>query len=132
MIDKSYQLFIDKSSNFLNKKIEDVGAEKVTYVDENQGKVYDGIKVVGTSGKTYVIAYDLKESFVFMSPDEQDVNPHSSETVLYKGGSYICMIDQSKMKATVGYDTVVSKLLSLKNDSVIASTIYNLEDELNK
>ena len=131
MIDKSYQIFINKSKEFLNKKVIETEAEYIKYFDKNQNKIYDGVKVIGTSGKEYIIAYTLKESFVFMNPiiDNSDYN----ETLpVYTSGTYICMIDQSKMKATVGYDTVVSKLLSLRHDSVIASTIYNLEDELNK
>lgn len=132
MIDKSYQLFINKSKDFLDKKVNDTASEHVKYIDVNQNKVYQGVKVVGSSGKTYVIAYDLKESYVFMNPTIDTTNVVDDELPIYTGGTYICMIDQSKMKATVGYDTVVSKLLSLKHDSVIASTIYNLEDELNK
>ena len=136
MIDKSYQLFIDKSRGFLDKKVSELGAEHVMYYDENQGKNYAGINVTGTSGKTYTIAYDLKESFVFMDSEDDGVAEQYADNEpkrkQYKNGTYICMIDQSKMKASVGFDTVVSKLLSLKNDSVIASTIYNLEDELNK
>jgi len=127
MIDKSYQLFIDNSKTFLNKKVDDLGASHTTYHDNN-GTAYDAIKVTGLSGTNYIIAYNLKESFVFMNADVKD----ETENKIYDNGTYICMIDQSKMKASVGYDTVVSKLLSLKNDSVIASTIYNLEDELNK
>jgi hypothetical protein len=133
MIDKSYQIFINKSKEFLDKKVLETESEHVKYYDKNQNKIYDAIKISGSSGKEYVIAYDLKESFVFMSPivnTTLDV-PYITETI-YEQGTYICMIDQSKMKATVGYDTVVSKLLSLRHDSVIASTIYNLEDELNK
>ena len=131
MIDKSYQIFIDKSKKFLDKKVADTGAEHVQYYDSNQNHIYDGLKITGLSGRTYIIAYDLKESFVFMSPEESD-KCGANDLPAYEGGTYICMIDQSKMKAAVGYDTVVSKLLSLKNDSVIASTIYNLDDELKK
>jgi len=127
MIDKSYQIFIDNSRTFLNKKVEDLGASHTTYHDSN-GTEYEAITVAGLSGTNYIIAYNLKESFVFMNPEVKD----EADNKIYDNGTYICMIDQSKMKASVGYDTVVSKLLSLKNDSVIASTIYNLEDELNK
>ncbi len=137
MIDKSYKLFIDKSKTFLEKKVTDLNAEFVKYNDHNTGTIYDAIKVTGSSGKEYIIAYTLKESFVFMTPELEDVvddavDDVENDVTHYTKGVYICMIDQSKMKATVGYDTVVSKLLSLKNDSVIASTIYNLEDELKK
>ena len=132
MIDKSYQIFINKSKEFLDKKVIETTSEHIKYYDANQNKVYDAIKVTGTSGKTYAIAYDLRESFVFMNPTINTAITEPDTDDVYHGGTYICMIDQSKMKATVGYDTVVSKLLSLRHDSVIASTIYNLEDELNK
>jgi len=131
MIDKSYQLYIDKSKEFLTKKVEDLDCNYVKYFDKQNKVEYDGIKVTGLSGKNYVIAYNLKESFVFMNPELDNIVAETDKEI-YINGTYICMIDQSKMKSTVGYDTVVSKLLSLKNDSVIASSIYNLEDELNK
>lgn len=132
MIDKSYEIFIGKSKEFLDKKVLETSAEHVQYFSKDQNKIYDGIKVKGSSGREYVIAYNLKESFVFMSPVHKTDLTEVEDKDVYEDGTYICMIDQSKMKATVGYDTVVSKLLSLKHDSVIASTIYNLEDELNK
>ena len=71
MIDKSYQLFIDKSKKFLDKKVTDLDAKHTTYHDDNQ-KSYDAIQVTGMSGKNYIIAYTLNESFVFMNPDVKD------------------------------------------------------------
>lgn len=127
LIDQSYKVFMERSKEFLNKKVEEAKGEFVKYNDPNRRKVLDGIKVKGSSGRSYVIAYDSQESFVFMAPVKQ-----SGEENTYTKGTYICMIDQSSIKSNIGYDTVISKLLSLKNDSVIASKIYNLEEELNK
>lgn len=129
LIDSSYKAFMEKSKKFLKDKIEEVEGEEVLYFDTTRKKQLSGVKVTGTSGKDYIVAYDSKESFVFMSPifkcKEGEVN-------IYEKGNYICMIDQSNIKSNIGYDTVISKVMSLKHDSVIASRIYNLEDELNK
>jgi len=61
---------------------------------------------------------------VFMDPEID------SESKEYKEGKYICMIDQSNIKSNISYDTIVAKILALKNDSSIAHTIYNLAEEL--
>ena len=125
LIDASYEAFVKKSKEFLDKKVEEIDGEFVEYYDENRNKKLDGIKLTGMSGNSYIIAYDSKESFVFM-------NPSVKEDKTYESGNYICMVDQSNIKSNIGYDTVISKMLSLKHDSMIASQIYNLEDELNK
>ena len=124
LIDESYKAFMNRSKEYLEKKVKETDSEFVRYHDDNRKRMLDGIKVKGTSGKNYVIAYDAQESFVFMSPNKEGTH--------YTKGKYICMIDQSSIKSNIGYDTVISKLLSLKNDSVIASQIYNLEEELGK
>ena len=64
----------NKSKEFLDKKVLETSSEKVKYYDKNQNKVYDAIKVTGTSGRVYIIAYDLKESFVFL-----DANINTAE-----------------------------------------------------
>lgn len=126
LINASYKAFMKKSKEFLEKKIKDVEGTHVKYHDTNRKTILEGIRIKGSSGNWYIIAYDSKESFVFMNPDEHEDGDS------YKDGTYICMIDQSNIKTNIGYDTVVSKMLSLKNDSMIASQIYNLEEELNK
>ena len=129
LIDSSYKVFLEKSKNFLNSKIEEIGGTRVKYYDRTRRKILEGIHVTGQSGKNYIVAYNSKESFVFMDPSLDKSDEDIKE---YSGGTYICMIDQSSIKSNIGYDTVISKIMSLKNDSVISSKIYNLEDELNK
>lgn len=132
LIDSAYEEFKSKSLEFLNKKIDDVNGEQVFMKHEN-GKIMNGVKIIGTSKNTYVIAYNLTESFVYSSPtltnDKKIVDEKSYD--IYSGGKYICMIDQSKIKSAIGYDTVISKMMALKNDSYIAGQIYNLAEELN-
>ena len=123
LIDATYEAFKKKSKEFLDKKVSDNEGEYVNYKNKKSGKILDAISITGMSGNQYVIAYDSKNSYVFM-------NPEVDEDKIYKEGKYICMIDQSNIKSNIGYDTVVSKLMALKNDSIIAGTIYNLEEEL--
>ena len=123
LIDSTYKAFKDKSREYLNKKVDELQGQHVKYFNKKAHKVIDGILIKGTSGKTYVIAYNSKDSYVFMEPEK-------NESGEYKEGKYICMIDQSNIKSNISYDTIVSKLLALKNDSSIAHTIYNLQEEL--
>lgn len=123
LIDSSYTKFKDKAKAFLDKKVEDTQSEYVKYFNKKSRKTMEAIKVTGLSGNIYIIAYNENDSFVFLNPVRKDD--------VYEDGKYICMIDQSNIKSNIGFDTVVSKLMSLKNDSSIAHTIYNLEEELN-
>lgn len=123
LIDTAYNSFKKKAKEFLDKKVEDTGSEYTKYHNKSNRRVMEAIKVTGESGREYIVAYDQKESYVF-------IDPENSEDGVYTGGKYICMVDQSNIKSNIGYDTVVSKVMSLKNDSVIASKIYNLEEEL--
>jgi len=129
LIDESYKLFIQRSKEFLDKKVNDTGSEYVKYHEKHKNKLMDGIKVVGSSGNVYVIAYNSEDSLVYMNPDKQELDDGIPQ---YEEGNYICMIDQSSIKSNIGYDTVISKMMALKHDSTVASSIYNLEDELNK
>lgn len=122
LIDASYTAFKNKSKEFLEKKMKDIGATHVEYLNKKSHKILDAILVKGTSGNEYVIAYNSKDSFVFMNPDINDGT--------YSDGKYICMVDQSNIKSNIGYDTVISKMLAVKNDSVISEQIYNLKDQL--
>lgn len=124
LIDSAYESFKEKSKQFLDKKVKDLDGEYCTYLPENKRKPLEAIKITGISGKTYCIAYDNKDSFVFIDPQMKEGDTH------YSNGKYICMVDQSNIKSNIGYDTVISKMMSLKNDSLIAGTIYNLEEEL--
>jgi len=123
IIDDSYRIFMEKSKEYLNEKIAETGSQKIIYHDAHLKKRMDGVLLTGTSGNTYVIAYDLNESLVYMNPIAHDNH--------YIDGKYICMVDQSSIKSTIGYDSVISKILALKNDSIISSKIYNLDEELN-
>ena len=128
LIDSTYKAFKDKSREYLNKKVEELGGSHVEYYNKKSRKLMEAVYVIGLSGKNYVIAYDSKNSYVFMDPEKDaEVN---SEIDQYKEGKYICMIDQSNIKSNISYDTIVAKLLALKNDSSIAHTIYNLQEEL--
>lgn len=131
LIDASYDAFKNRAKEFLDKKVEDTGSEYVRYFNKKSRKKMDGVKVQGTSGNIYVIAFDNSNSFVFVDPVKSEKQPQDLDVDLYEDGKYICMIDQSNIKSNIGYDTVVSKLMALKNDSSVASTIYNLEEELN-
>jgi hypothetical protein len=124
LIDSTYDKYKTNAKEFLNKKVTDLGASHVKYNNQRSRKIMDAIYVTGASGRHYVIAYDFKDSFVFMDPVVD-----SGENT-FKDGKYICMIDQSNIKSNISFDTVVSKLMALKNDSSIAHTIYNLQDEL--
>lgn len=126
LIDSAYESFKNRSKEFLEKKVKDVDGEFCKYYNKANRKLLDAIKLTGMSGKEYTIAYDSKDSYVFMSAEK------NAEKECYENGTYICMIDQSNIKSNIGYDTVISKLLALKSDSVIASTIYNLEEELDE
>lgn len=123
LIDATYKAFKDKSKEYLNKKVEELNGTHVKYYNKKAHKVIDGVLIQGTSGKTYVIAYDLRDSYVF-------VDTTKGEDDVYRDGKYICMIDQSNIKSNISYDTIVSKLMALKHDSSIAHTIYNLQEEL--
>lgn len=127
LIDSAYESFKERSEAFLKKKVADVGGEFVKYWNAKGKRRMSAITLVGMSGHRYVIAYDNKDSYVFM-----DSELKKDEKNTYENGKYVCMIDQSNIKSNIGFDTVISKLLALKNDSVIASTIYNLEEELSE
>jgi hypothetical protein len=120
LIDSTYEEFKNKSQEFLNKKVSDVDGRFVKYI--HKGKYLDGILVQGISKKMYIIAYDKTNSYVFASPTQEGEH--------YIGGKYICMVDQSSIKSNIGYDTLISKLMALRNDSIIAPTIYNLQTEI--
>jgi hypothetical protein len=124
LIDSSYNSFKEKAKEFLTRKIDEVGAKETKYFNRKARKILDAIEVDGASNNKYIIAYDTKDSYVFISPEYDEENEY------FKDGKYICMIDQSNIKSNISYDTVVAKLLALKNDSSIAHTIYNLEEEL--
>ena len=120
LIDETYTSFKEQSELVLNRKIEELEGTKVSYLLKKTLKT--AILIVGTSGNQYIIAYDSKGSWVFMNPTK------SNDT--YSDGSYICMVDQSNIKSSFSYDTVIAKLMAVKNDSVIAKQIYNLEEVL--
>lgn len=124
LIDSSYKAYKDKALEYLTKKVEELEGKFVKYYVKKSRKTLDGVYIKGLSGKNYVIAYDSKDSYVFMDPELDEL---SNE---YKEGKYICMIDQSNIKSNISYDTIVAKILALKNDSSIAHTIYNLAEEL--
>lgn len=126
LIDSSYESFKEKSRKFLDKKVADVEGEYCTYLPENKRKALEAIKLKGLSGNEYIVAFNSKDSFVFMNPEKEEDSDN-----LWVNGKYVCMVDQSSIKSNIGYDTVISKLMALKNDSMIAGTIYNLEEELN-
>lgn len=126
LIDSCYEKYKENAKKFLEKKVENTESEFVSYYEEKENKLLEAIKVTGLSGNTYVIAYNDVDSFVFLSPTLM-----KNKENVYEKGRYICMIDESNIKSNIGYDTIVSKLLSLKNDSSVAHTIYNLEEELN-
>lgn len=128
LIDSAYEAFKDRSKEFLEKKIADVKGEKCRYWNKKRRKEMESVKLTGMSGNSYVIAYDEKNSFVFINPE---IRSTEGELPIYEEGKYVCMIDQSNIKSNIGYDTVISKMMALSCDSVIASKIYNLEEELN-
>lgn len=127
LIDSTYESFKTRSQAFLNKKVDDVNGEHCKYYNAKGRRTMLAVTLLGMSGHRYIIAYDNKDSYVFIDPE---LKP--DEKGVYQNGKYICMIDQSNIKSNIGYDTVISKLLALKNDSVIAGTIYNLEEELSE
>lgn len=127
LIDSSYEAYKNKSKEFLDQKVKMTNSKYTTYINNANRKKMEAIYINGISGRNYILAYDLKESLVFIDPNVEI----KDEVELFSNGKYICMVDQSNIKSNIGYDTVVSKLLALKNDSVIASKIYNLKDELN-
>jgi len=123
LIDKSLEEFTKKSKEFLEQRVKETESQFTEYMDVHRNTVLEGIFVTGISGNTYVICYDKKNSYVFM-------NPTKTSEGKYTEGKYICMIDQSAIKSTISYDTVISKILALRNDSVMTNNIYNLKDEL--
>jgi len=127
LIDTAYEAFKTRSEEFLCKKVSDVGGEFCKYFNASGKRLMNAVSLVGMSGRKYVIAYDAKNSYVFLDPQ-----PKQGEKNTYEEGKYVCMIDQSNIKSNIGYDTVISKLLALKNDSVIARNIYNLEEEISE
>jgi histone H3/H4 len=127
LIDTAYEAFKARSEEFLKKKVSDVGGEFCKYFNTNGKRIMSAISLTGMSGRKYIIAYDAKNSYVFLDPQVKQ-----GEKNTYEEGKYVCMIDQSNIKSNIGYDTVISKLLALKNDSVIARNIYNLEEEINE
>lgn len=122
LIDSTYTAFQKNSMDFLTKKVNDVGGSFCKYYNASNHKLLDAITVKGTTGNTYIITYDKTNSWVFINPTFKEDK--------YEGGKYVCMIDQSNIKSNIGYDTVIAKLMALKNDSVIASKIYNLKEEI--
>lgn len=128
LINKSYDEYIKKSHQFLIEKVEESGATIVEYIDKHRGVKKDAVYLSGLSGNKYAIVYDSNESFIFMNP--QTHTSSTDEKEVLTEGNYICMIDQSSVKSKIGYDTVISKLFALKNDSIVAQNIYNLKDEL--
>lgn len=124
LIDSTYEKYKDNAKAFLNKKVDDLDGKHVKYFNKRSRKKLDAVFLTGISGRNYVVAYDSKDSFVFMDPEAAE-DPDT-----YKEGKYICMVDQSNIKSNISFDTVVSKLMALKNDSSIAHTIYNLQEEL--
>ncbi len=127
LIDSAYEAFKERSQAFLTKKVTDVQGEFCSYWNSKGNRNMTAITLVGMSGHRYIIAYDNKDSYVFIDPELK-----KGAKNVYENGKYVCMIDQSNIKSNIGYDTVISKLLALKNDSVIAGTIYNLEEELSE
>jgi len=121
LIDSAYAEFKKKSEEILDKKIKDVDGQKVKYILD--GKILESIKLTGDSTREYIIAYNQSGSWVFIDPVKEKED-------LYKAGKYVCMVDQSAIKSNIGSDTLIAKLLAIKNDSVIAKNIYNLKDEL--
>ena len=121
LIDSAYAEFKKKSEEILDKKIKDVDGQKVKYILD--GKILESIKLTGNSTREYIIAYNQSGSWVFIDPVKEKED-------LYKAGKYVCMVDQSAIKSNIGSDTLIAKLLAIKNDSVIAKNIYNLKDEL--
>jgi hypothetical protein len=124
LIDSTYKAFQQNSVDFLTKKVTDIGGKFCKYYNAKNHKILDAIEIIGTTGIKYVIAYDTTSSWVFLNPETREENT-------YQEGKYVCMIDQSNIKSNIGYDTVIAKMMALKNDSVIASKIYNLEEEIN-
>lgn len=122
LIDSTYEAFQKNSIDFLSKKVADMSGSFCKYYNAKNGKILDAIGITGTSGNLYIIAYDKTNSWVFMNPEKKDDS--------YRDGKYVCMIDQSNIKSNIGYDTVIAKLMALKNDSVIAGKIYNLKEEI--
>ena len=127
LIDSAYESFKERSETFLKKKVADVQGEFVKYWNVKNKKNMQAITLIGMSGHRYIVAYDNKDSYVFIDPELKN-----GEKTVYENGKYVCMIDQSNIKSNIGFDTVISKLLALKNDSIIAETIYNLEEELSE
>lgn len=127
LIDSTYRAFKDRSKEYLDKKVEELDGTYVKYFNKKSKKLMDAIRIEGQSGKKYIIAYDSKDSYVFM---DSELQTDSLSGDHWKEGKYICMIDQSNIKSNISYDTIVAKLLALKNDSSIAHTIYNLQEEL--
>jgi hypothetical protein len=121
LVDSSYKSYKDKALEYLKLKATETGCTFTKYNTDD--KILDAIYLEGSSGHKYIIAYDSKNSYVFMDPT---INSNEEYTL----GKYICMVDQSNIKSNVGYDTIVAKILALKNDSVVAHTIYNLQEEL--
>jgi len=128
LVDNSYEEFKKKSKLFLDKKVLDTNSEYIKYLNSKTKKFMDAILVTGISGAKYAISYDNTNSYVFMDPDKSDTK--IGNITSYSNGKYICMIDQSNIKSNIGYDTVISKLLALRNDSIISEQIYNLKSEL--
>lgn len=127
LIDSAYQSFIQRSKEYLNNKIKETDSKIVLYLNKNT--YMDAVLVHGLSGKDYIISYDKTNSYVFMNSELLSTKKDNLE--VYKNGKYICMIDQSNIKSNIGYDTIIAKIMALKNDSILAKNIYNLADELN-
>ena len=128
LIDSTYTSFYTKSKELLDRKIKETESKEVKYVNASTHKKLDAILITGSSTRQYVLAYDKQNSYVFIDPILDKTSSPTDE--IYASGKYICMIDQSNIKNNIGFDTVIAKLLALKHDSIIAKTIYNLEDEL--
>lgn len=123
-INSVYINYKEQALNYLKKKVEDLNGEFVSYYNRSNSHKYEGIKILGLSGNTYIIAYSNSDSFVFLNPS------FNKEKNFWESGKYICMIDQSNIKSNISYDTIIAKMMAIKNDSSIAHTIYNLQEEL--
>jgi hypothetical protein len=122
LIDDTFTSFKQQSEAVLDKKLLELDGQKIKFMIKKTVK--EGVLITGLSGNTYAIAYDNSGSWVFMNPT-LDIKDN-----VYKDGSYVCMVDQSNVKSSFSYDTVIAKMMALKNDSVISKQIYNLDEAL--
>jgi len=122
LIDETYTSFKKQSEEVIAKKILELEGQKVQFKLKKSLK--EAVLMKGLSGNHYVIAFDNSGSWVFMNPTRIE------ESDVYENGFYVCMVDQSSIKSSFNYDTVIAKMMALKNDSVIAKQIYNLDEAI--